>query len=662
MASEYTYDEEGETWPYFVMAVLTFVLLPATLAWVRRAFFAPRDAPAINAATPGAVRHCEHSLGLRDGGAVAAFQTRQRAARVFNKTLAFVVCGWAAVAYIARHHVVAAPLIGAFDPYEILDILAFALEREVKSRYRKLLVQFHPDKLARDLTQAARDEAEAAFIQINLAYKLLTDEVTRNNFLRYGHPDGPQEVKHGIALPKFLVEGRYSPLMVVVYFLLVGGVLPAIVGLWWNNVKTHTKRGLHIDTAGAFTRRLADRNPRQVVTPYEVLDWVCAAERLDRDLVARYLRGEPLAAALAAVARLPPLIDGLIELAIVFRQVDICLAAADLQKAIAQAVPAVGRQQELLQLPYVRDDAVTLQRQVNKLGKLFVLPRNEQKRVLGIDSDAELDTALDVAAHIPTLRVLDARFVVPGEEVHDGDAEPTVPPGANAHLCVKFVVKSPRHKSCPEVSDHELADPQLMDFLRNPLKTNDEQPQLPFTYSPHFPVKLRNKWLAFLVQQRDNQLVEGSALVALENASLANLELTPEQFVKGDGVVVSSFRMPMAAPTPSITGDFHFRLVLKNNGYYGCDVDIPVKMVVAAPAAKQSLMTKKMRKLVEVDDSESEEDSESDISDPEEDSLAGALAALRGGNVKKPDAPRTEAAADDESDFTDINTDTEAEE
>lgn len=657
MASEYTYDEEGETWPYFVMAVLTFVLLPATFAWVRRAFFALRDAAAINAATPGAVRHSEHTLGLGDGGAVAAFQTRQRAARVFNKTLAFVVCGWAAVAYIARHHVVAAPLIGAFDPYEILDILAFALEREVKSRYRKLLVQFHPDKLARDLTQAARDEAEAAFIQINLAYKLLTDEVTRNNFLRYGHPDGPQEVKHGIALPKFLVEGRYSPLMVVVYFLLVGGVLPAIVGLWWNNVKTHTKRGLHIDTAGAFTRRLADRNPRQVVTPYEVLDWVCAAERIDRDLVALYLRGAPAAAALAAVARLPPLIDGLIELATVFRQVDICLAAADLQKAIAQAVPAVGRQQELLQLPYVRADAVTLQRQVNRLGKLFVLSRGEQKRVLGIESDAELATALDVAAHIPTLRVLDARFVVPGEETQ-GDADPTVPPGANAHLCVKFVVKSPRHKSCPEVGDDELADPQLMEFLRNPLKTNDEQPELPFTYSPHFPAKLRNKWLAFLVQQRDNQLVEGSALVALENASLANLELTPEQFVKGDGVEVSSFRMAMAAPTPSITGDFHFRLVLKNNAYYGCDVDIPVKMVVAAPAAKQSLMTKKMRRLVEVGSESEEEDSESDISDPEEDSLAGALAALRGGSVKKPDAP----PPGDESDFTDINTDTEAEE
>lgn len=114
----------------------------------------------------------------------------------------------------------------------------------------------------------------------------------------------------------------------------------------------------------------------------------------------------------------------------------------------------------------------------------------------------------------------------------------------------------------------------------------------------------------------------------------------------------------MAAPTPSITGDFHFRLVLKNNAYYGCDVDIPVKMVVAAPAAKQSLMTKKMRRLVEVGSESEEEDSESDISDPEEDSLAGALAALRGGSVKKPDAP----PPGDESDFTDINTDTEAEE
>ncbi|KSA03321.1 uncharacterized protein AC631_00959 [Debaryomyces fabryi] len=71
------------------------------------------------------------------------------------------------------------------------------------------------------------------------------------------------------------------------------------------------------------------------------------------------------------------------------------------------------------------------------------------------------------------------------------------------------------------------------------------------------------------------------------------------------------------------------------------------------------VLTRKTNEDVESDD-------ESDISDPEEDTIAGALAALRGGNVKK--SEEKEAVSGDVSDesdaesiFTDIDTDTEDE-
>jgi translocation protein SEC63 len=57
----------------------------------------------------------------------------------------------------------------------------------------------------------------------------LTDEDTRKNYLDYGHPDGPQPMKHGIALPKWLVEEKGTPLVILGYSFLVGVALPFVV-------------------------------------------------------------------------------------------------------------------------------------------------------------------------------------------------------------------------------------------------------------------------------------------------------------------------------------------------------------------------------------------------------------------------------------------------
>lgn len=506
---------------------------------------------------------------------------------------------------------------------------------------------------------------ETAFIRINLAYKALTDEVTRNNFLKYGHPDGPQNVSHGIALPKFLVEGKYSPFMVVIYFALIGVLLPFIVGTWWNNVKSHTKKGLHVDTAALFVRKLTDRNPAKIVTPYDILDWICLShevrtnfKHLDakqvKDLIAWYLfRNFDITSKnpnlemdkLKIIEMLPTLINGLIDIAVVFRQVDILITACDLRKSVLQAVKPVGKYQELLQLPYV-DSKVVENQPIKKLGKLFTLSEGELSKTLGIEDPKKLKTTMDVAAHIPLLRVIDAGFKVPGEDV--------VPPLSNAHLYVKFLVKSPKLKSCPDISDERLKDEETLEYLKNPLKSNEDQPALPYSYAPYFPKSIINSWSGFLISQKDNKLVEGTESATLSHIDLSNLELTQEKWIAGkDDVVIGSFKIPLNGPAPGNEGKTFYRLVLKNNAYFGCDVDIPVTMTVkAAPA----VFTRKV---------EVESDDESDISDPEEDTIAGALAALRGGNVKKADVKEAESGEESESDnesvFTDINTDTEDE-
>ncbi|KAK6204961.1 uncharacterized protein RJT21DRAFT_117441 [Scheffersomyces amazonensis] len=663
-SSEYIYDEDGEVWPFFVLSILTFILLPITISWAYRAFIAV-DSLSSNAKIKGAILENSESVEVNNVKEIKKYRNKQQSSRIFNKTLIFLIIGWSIVFYINKNLTQYADIKSIFDPYLILDIPSSSTDREVKSRYRKLSLKIHPDKLPKDITEQEKINMEATFIRINLAYKALTDEVTRNNFLKYGHPDGPQDITHGIALPKFLVEGKYSPIMIVIYFLLIGVLLPAIVGLWWNNVKSHTKKGLHVDTAALWTRKLTDRNPSKVVTPYVILDWILDSIEVKsafphltkqqlRNLVDKHFNREFSSDAqiesdkVKLISLLPKLISGLIDITIVFRNTEIIFPASDLQKAVLQAVKPTGKYQEILQLPYV-DAKVVENQDVKRLGKLFTLSKEELPKVLGVNDPIKIEKILDIASHIPSLRVIESEFVVPGEDV--------IPPKSQAHLALKFLVKSPRLKSSPEIEESRLKEEETLDYLRNPLKSNETQPELPFSYAPYFSYYVRNNWSGYLISQKDNKLVEDSTAYKLENIDLSNLEINQKEWIDGKEVIIGTFKIPLSTPTPEVIGTYNYRVVLKNNSYFGSDVDIPLYLEVKNPP--MNININKSNKEIDSDD-------ESDISDPEEDSLAGALAALRGQSTKKiTEITKEEEDDDEESDtesiFTDINTDTEDE-
>ncbi|KAM9901492.1 hypothetical protein OXX79_004520, partial [Metschnikowia pulcherrima] len=585
MASEYKYDEAAETWPYFVLALLVFALLPLTYKYLAGVF--AKDASTSENAK-GAISLDHRKLQLPHSALVGKLEFRSSSGRIFNKKLPFVVAGWALVAYIWITYAQEVSLSGFFDPYTILDIPYTATEREVKSKYRKLSLTFHPDKIAKDLGEAAKKEMEEAFIRIHLAYKALTDDVTKENLRLYGHPDGPQDISHGIAIPKFLVEGKYSSLMIVVYFLLIGVVLPLVVGTWWNNVKSVTKKGLYVDTATFIVRQLTDKSPGKVFTPFDILDWMLQADEITlirgnlsveqaKELVLEYLNrqfsSEHELAKLLIVGKLPDLIKGFIDIATVFRAPDVVVAAYDLQKALFQASSPMGKHRDLLQLPYVDKEVVEAQ-PVKKLGKLLTLTKEDASEALGIKDKQKLSVALDVARKVPFIRVLDASFRVPGESV--------VPPNSSIHLVLKFLIKSAAHKSCPEIEQSRLAEEETFEDLKDPLRSNDDAPLLPKTYAPYFPRKIASTWEGFIVNQKDAKFIEGTEAAIMDKVDLSNLELTQEQWIEGkqDTLVISTFKIKISVPTPPEEGLYHFRLLLKSNSYFGNDVDIPLELNV----------------------------------------------------------------------------------
>ncbi|KAG5420692.1 SEC63 [Candida metapsilosis] len=672
-SSEYNYDEEGETWPFFVLALLTFVLIPFTIKYATR--LASSDPDKVNATVVGSIKENAETVNVPSLKSLNEYKKKQRSSKIFNKTLLVLIIGWSAVFFVGKYMTKETDMSGLFDPYTILDVSFTASEREIKSHYRKLSLKYHPDKLPRDLSEDVKSKMEQEYIRLTSAYKALTDEATRENFIKYGHPDGEQPTTHGIALPKFLVEGKYSSLVVIFYFALIGVLLPLIVGKWWNNVKNYTKQGLHVKTAAGIVRKFADKDPAKVFTPDVILDHILDSQDVDELLPNKTLqerkelvydhfnrrvsddaKREKNKTELVAI--LPLLIDGLIDIALFFRLQEAVIAAEDLKKAVYQAVSPNGKYQELLQLPFV-DEEVIRKQPVKKLGKLFALEPAEAQSVLGIKDDDKFKRTMSVAASIPSLRIVEAEVKVPGEE--------TVTPNSSGHISVKFLVKSPKLKSCPEIEDDRLKDEETLEYMKNPFSVNEVAPKLPYAFTPFFPQPVRSSWTGYVIAQRENKLVENSQAYVLENIDLSNLNLTQEEWINGEKVVVSTFKIPLPVPVSSV-GKYYYRLIIKSNAYYGSDVDVPIDLEVVAPSPEKSLagvkkmMEKKKRAKEEDDDSDEDEDSDSDISDPEEDSLAGALAALRGESTsKKSDVAEEDDEEEDEDVFTDINTDTEDE-
>lgn len=92
------------------------------------------------------------------------------------------------------------------------------------------------------------------FMELTKAYKALTDEEIRNNYLQYGHPDGKQSFSIGIALPKFIVMEGNGKYVLLVYGALLGVLLPYVVGRWWYGSQRYTKERVLVASAGNIFR------------------------------------------------------------------------------------------------------------------------------------------------------------------------------------------------------------------------------------------------------------------------------------------------------------------------------------------------------------------------------------------------------------------------
>lgn len=210
---KFQYDESGGTFYYFLLSFLALVLIPTTIYyWPRKKKEDPNKLKDV----------CQCPDCIKKKIILAASEPY----RVLKSLLIQIslILGWCLLIFLAYRVSQFDYEMASFDPFEILKIEPTASMAEIKKAYRKLSVILHPDKETGD---------EKAFMMLSKAYQALTDEVAKENYEKYGNPDGPGAMSFGIALPSWIVEKENSVWVLGLYGLIFMVALPSVVGMWW---------------------------------------------------------------------------------------------------------------------------------------------------------------------------------------------------------------------------------------------------------------------------------------------------------------------------------------------------------------------------------------------------------------------------------------------
>ncbi|WQF76430.1 Putative DnaJ domain, Sec63 domain, immunoglobulin E-set, C2 domain superfamily [Colletotrichum destructivum] len=697
MSSDYSYDAEAQFYPFFILAISSIITLPLGYTLVFPSKDIEAKAPRIQSDFKP-----EH-VDLIDKQRKAHQKKQRRIVRVIAVFVGLAVM--AGMIYLIIHTKTVTQKI--WNPYDILGISDSADEKTIKKVYKQLSRRLHPDKVKPDPAKNETIESlNDAYVEISKAYQALTDEEIRNNFIQYGHPDGKQSFSIGIALPQFMISDGNGKYVVLAYTLLLGVLLPYLVGSWWYGTQRMSKDGVLMESANNLFRAYDDNvDEGGVITALssgKEFDAVLKGDKaesglskLESKLLANAekaglsqkdrqaledldsgVRRKALALLWSYLGRVEledsaldsakyevaPIAHALTRsfsaIAQAYGSTGPILAAYSTSQHLIQALPP--KASPLLQLPHFSQDIV---RQVEggdskvhvSLQQFMDLPDDLRRNMVvrnKLLSEDQYKSAVSVARQLPQLRVAKAFFKVTGERF--------IIPSSLVTLVVKGRIVPPGSENVPEINELDLEDidppeDDLEAYLGRKKKTVkgpdgqpipvDDKPILPpLAHAPYFARDHAPKWYVFLTDSKQGKMA-----------------VPPFTFTQFDQPIfgedgkptfnMQTLKAQFAAPPQA--GHYTFVMHVVCDSYVGFDTKMEVTLVVEE-ASKAAAMV-----------------AEDDISEPDEDSIAGQMQALKGGSVPGATKPRRkveedsdeESGTDDdvEDDTSETNTDTEDE-
>ncbi|OQO09734.1 hypothetical protein B0A48_05137 [Cryoendolithus antarcticus] len=693
MSNSYNYDDQAQFYPFFILTLTSIITLPLTYTILRK----PSDAAAASK-----VPRIESSFVPQDADIIDAQRAKHKRKELRLKRMLIAATGWAVMLYMVYLMVVTArhaPKI--WNPYDILDIGMSASEKQINSRYRKLSVTMHPDKRSPDPAKnETLEEINDHWVEIVKAYKSLTDEEVRKNYIEFGNPDGKQSTSFGIALPEWLVANASGPYVLLFYFLLLGPGLILLVGKWWYGMQKFTREKILVTSAGNMFREHKERmdggdvvNAISSAAEYqEILAGGKADAGLgklegkvlgeedvgmlakDKKMLEEHddaVRRKTLALVWAYLSRVDlgdktleaekyeiaptalRMTEAFTSISIAHMTTPTVLASFHLAQSLTQAIPTAPRRMPLLQLPHFTaantktvEETTSTQSKEHLTIQAFMSLPPEQRRALataaGLTS-THLSTAERLARQLPLLRIEKTFFKVQGERY--------IIPSSLVQFVVKARVIPPGTPKAdiPALKDSDLTDPDPAEGDLKAQKEEIEQHALPLVHAPYLPRDKSPKWHVFLADTRQNR-------VAVPPFTFSTFDKKAFED-DGKGGVKPTFEvvtLKMQFQAPPQQGEYKFQMHLICDSYVGFDEQREVVLNVEDASRAE-----------EVDDDDY-------ISEPDEDTIAGQMAALKGqptsdgATQPPPRRPRRQVkpADDEESDYesgTDEDVDSDSE-
>ncbi|KAH8203435.1 hypothetical protein TruAng_002419 [Truncatella angustata] len=675
MSSDYSYDEHGTFYPFFLFTITAVVTLPLTYSLLRPSTDAAALAPRIKSD----YRSEHHEV-------VDAQRASQRRKQRKVKRAIAVLFGWAFMGlnlYLVL--TTQATVAKIWNPYDILGIPDDYNEKQIKSHYKRLSLKFHPDKIRPDPAKNETIESlNDYYVDLTKAYQALTDEEVRNNYIQYGHPDGKQGFSIGIALPKFIVSDGNGKYIILVYGLLLGVLLPWMVGSWWYGTQRMSKEGVLIESAGRLFREYEDSDEEgRLISALstgkefeerlkghtadsglskiesrvqaagvlsakdqEKLESLDGVRRKVLALLWAYigrvdLDDKPLENAKYMVAPIAvALAQSYNAIALAYGNTKAILSSYTTTQRLIQAIPP--KASPLLQLPHFTPEVVSAAEGGSKTHltvQQFMDQPDAQRRGLvvgkGLLSADQYTEAVHVATQLPRLAVAKAFFKVTGEKY--------IIPSSLVSLVVKGRIIPPGSTNVPAIKEADLEDPDPAEGDLKALKKDEEGDRVlpPLTFAPRFARNHSPRWHIFLTDSKQGKMAVPPFTFTTFDKPIFDADGKPT-------FNMQTLKAQFAAPPGP--GHYTFVMHVICDAYVGFDTKLEVTLVVD-DAAKAT-----------------EAAEEDDISEPEEDSLAGQMNVLRGNGA--PTKPRKaadssedeESGTDEEEDDTDeTNTDTEDE-
>ncbi|KAI3809107.1 hypothetical protein L1987_25076 [Smallanthus sonchifolius] len=264
-------EENSGLFPIFILTMIALPLVPYTIMKLCHA--ASKKAKSIN---------CQCAVCSRSGKyRKSIFKKISNFSTWSNLTLVLL---WIIMGVLVYYIKNINREIQVFEPFNILGLQPGASDSEIKKAYRRLSIQYHPDK-------NPDPDAHKYFVEsIAKAYQALTDPISRENFEKYGHPDGRQGFQMGIALPQFLlnIEGASGGILLL-WIVGVCILLPLVVAVvYLSKSSKYTGNNVMHQTLSAYYYFM-----KPSLAPSKVMDvLVKAAEYMEIPI--RRSDGEPL--------------------------------------------------------------------------------------------------------------------------------------------------------------------------------------------------------------------------------------------------------------------------------------------------------------------------------------------------------------------------------